>query len=381
MFGINFDITERKRFEQTLQEINQRFATASTAAGLGFWEWNVKDSTFVADETAFRLFGRQMPKSHQEAWAAWTGALHPEDRASTEAAVQEALAGTRPFDTEYRVVHPNGDVRHLRAAAAVVRDASGAPSKMLGMSFDVTDRTESELQLQQLVGDLKRINADVENFAYIAAHDLKAPLRGIDNLARSVAQDLGELVTRDIRDNFDLIHSRINRMTTLMDDLLAYLRAGLANGDVVEVDTSRLVRDIFDLAATTKAIRLEVDPALPILRTRRAPLDLVLRNLIGKAIKHHDKPHGTITVSARAIDEGYEFSVADDGPGISPEHQQRVFGMFQTIRSRDEIEGSGMGLAIVRKAVESMHGRITLESDGKHGCTFRFTWPAIAPVN
>ena len=101
----------------------------------------------------------------------------------------------------------------------------------------------------------------------------------------------------------------------------------------------------------------------------------MFRNLINNAIKHHNKPDGAITITYQLLNNQYEFTVQDDGPGIAPEHQQRVFEMFQTLKPRDEVEGSGIGLAIVKKSVINLGGTITLESDGCHGCTFRFTWP------
>jgi signal transduction histidine kinase len=119
---------------------------------------------------------------------------------------------------------------------------------------------------------------------------------------------------------------------------------------------------------------VHVSPDLPEIRTLRAPLRQVLLNLITNAVKHHDRPDGTITVSAADAGELVEFTVSDDGPGIPGEFQERVFGMFQTLKPRDEVEGSGMGLAIIRKVVELQGGRISLESEGR-GCTFRFTWP------
>jgi len=376
VFGVNFDITERKRFEEKLTESNYRFATASRAAGLGFWEWDIKASTFVGDEAVFRNYGRTMPTSQAEASAIWANSLHPEDREHCQQIIREALAGARPFEMEYRIIHPNGDVRHLTSAAAVIRDADGNPTKLLGLNFDITARKQAEIQLQRMVGELTRINEDVENFAYIASHDLKAPLRGIGYLAEMVVEELGQSVSQTVRDNLELMQSRIDRMTSLTDDLLAYSRAGQADGEIVAVDTRKLVEDVFDLAATTKPIRLEASADLPVLRTRKAPLELVLRNLIGNAIKHHDKPQGRITVSAVPTTDGYEFAVADDGPGIPPEEQDRVFGMFHMLKSREEVEGSGMGLAIIKKTVESVNGRVSLESDGKHGCIFRFTWPS-----
>jgi signal transduction histidine kinase len=129
------------------------------------------------------------------------------------------------------------------------------------------------------------------------------------------------------------------------------------------------------MTTSTKQIELRITDTLPVFRTRKVPLELVLRNLISNAIKHHDKPAGLIEISAKLNDGFVEFVVKDNGPGIAPEHQQRVFGMFQTLKPRDEIEGSGIGLALIKKAVETVGGKVGVESDGKNGSLFRFTWP------
>ncbi len=247
--------------------------------------------------------------------------------------------------------------------------------KILSAIVDITARKQSELQLSNLVAQLTRSNDDLNNFAYVASHDLKSPLRGVDQLATWIAEDLGDSLSRETQDHLRLMRSRISRMEMLLDDLLAYSRVGQSDNPVGPVNTGNLVRDIFELAASQKNIQLLVDEEMPIVRAQKVPLELVLRNLINNAIKHHDKPRGTIWVQARAYPGGYEFLVRDDGPGIPPEHQKRVFTIFQTLKPRDEVEGSGMGLAIVKKAVETVGGVVTLESDGKLGCAFRFTWP------
>jgi PAS domain S-box-containing protein len=249
--------------------------------------------------------------------------------------------------------------------------------KVLSAIVDITARKQTELQLSNLVGQLTRSNDDLNNFAYVASHDLKSPLRGVDQLATWIAEDLGDVLSDETKAHLRLMRSRISRMEMLLDDLLAYSRVGQADNPVGLVNTNTLVNDIFELTASRKNIRLVAD-ALPSVRTRKVPLELVLRNLINNAIKHHDKPEGTIRVQATPYPGGYEFSVVDDGPGIPPEHQKRVFTIFQTLKPRDEVEGSGMGLAIVKKAVETVGGTVTLESDGRSGCTFRFTWPTQA---
>jgi PAS domain S-box-containing protein len=247
--------------------------------------------------------------------------------------------------------------------------------KVLSAIVDITARKQSEVQLSNLVGQLTRSNDDLNNFAYVASHDLKSPLRGVDQLATWIEEDLGESLNSETQSHLRLMRSRISRMEMLLDDLLAYSRVGQSDNPVAAVNTGNLVRDIFELAASRKNIALVAAVDMPVIRTQKVPLELVLRNLINNAIKHHDKPQGTIRVEAQPYPGGYEFTVEDDGPGIPAEHQKRVFTIFQTLKPRDEVEGSGMGLAIVKKAVETAGGAVTLESDGKLGCVFRFTWP------
>ncbi len=172
-----------------------------------------------------------------------------------------------------------------------------------------------------------------------------------------------------------MMRSCIGRMEMLLDDLLAYLRAGRYDGENIEVNTQILIEDIFDLTEGNNNFGLVLDETMPIITTMKVPLELIFRNLIANAIKHHDKQHGVISISSKEINGGLEFIVQDDGPGIAPQHHERGFGMFQTLKPRDEVEGSGMGLALVKKAVESKAGAISLESDGVRGCLFRFTWP------
>lgn len=247
--------------------------------------------------------------------------------------------------------------------------------KVLSAIVDITARKQSEVQLSNLVGQLTRSNDDLNNFAYVASHDLKSPLRGVDQLATWIEEDLGGSLNSETQSHLRLMRSRISRMEMLLDDLLAYSRVGQSDNPVAAVNTGNLVRDIFELAASRKNIALVAAVDMPVVRTQKVPLELVLRNLINNAIKHHDKPQGTIRVEAQPYPGGYEFTVEDDGPGIPAEHQKRVFTIFQTLKPRDEVEGSGMGLAIVKKAVETAGGAVTLESDGKLGCVFRFTWP------
>lgn len=223
---------------------------------------------------------------------------------------------------------------------------------------------------------LAKSNEELEQFAYVASHDLKAPLRGIDNLAGFIREDIGEHLDEDIEKNFSLLRNRINRMEKLLDDLLEYSRAGSGKTDIVMVNLKDEVNDAIELATISEGFDVQVSGAAVNLTTAQAPLRQVLLNIIGNAIKHHDRDHGKVSIQ---ISENFKFAiieVEDDGPGIPVEFQVRVFKMFQTLKPRDEVEGSGMGLAVVKKVVESVGGSVKLSStDNERGTKFLITWP------
>lgn len=245
---------------------------------------------------------------------------------------------------------------------------------------DITARKRQERDLKRHSLDLERSNRELATFAYVASHDLRSPLRGISQLAEWIVEDLGETPSPEIANYLRLLKSRIGRMEALLDDLLAYSRVGRIEGDIAEVDVAELCRDVFDLNNPPPDFKLHVEGDLPRFATLGTPLTLVFRNLISNAIKHHNRRDGVITITSVDDGEAYVFSVGDDGPGIPPEYHERVFGLFQTLKPRDEVEGSGMGLALVKKIVEIYDGWVRLESDGKSGATFRFRWPKPAKL-
>lgn len=228
--------------------------------------------------------------------------------------------------------------------------------------------------------ELERSNRELDRFAYVASHDLKAPLRAIDNLSTWLQQDAFDLLPAPSQEHLQKLHGRVRRMEKLLDDLLAYSRAGRMQHAWQDLDSGALVRSVFDLLSPPASFRLVVQEPMPLLYTQRVPLETILRNLIGNAIKHHKRIDGQVQVSAVwAGPETVEFSVQDDGPGMAAEYHDRIFELFQTLQPRDQLEGSGMGLAIVKKTVESSGGAISVESEEGKGTCFRFTWPARQP--
>ena len=294
--------------------------------------------------------------------------------------LRRLLGDILPRDTQvvdYEVEHVFPEIGHrvmLLNARQLAQPADDSALILLSVE-DVTERRRAREQLERYAADLERINAELDNFAYVASHDLKAPLRNIDSLAQWLAEDLGDDLPEDSQRHLGLLRQRVQRMERLLDDLLTYSRAGRYTYAVDAVDSGTLVREVVEMLDVPPSFSIDVASELPVLRAAQVPLRQVFLNLIGNAIKHHDRPDGRVTVRAQDDEGRVTFAVADDGPGIAPQYQQRIFDMFQTLRRRDEVEASGIGLALVKKLVEHVGGSVEVASGEGRGATFRFTWP------
>lgn len=237
---------------------------------------------------------------------------------------------------------------------------------------------EMTLTLNQHSEELARSNEDLEQFAYVASHDLKAPLRGIDSLASWIEEDLGDKLEGESRENMQLLRGRVRRLENLLTDLLNYSRARRIECSVETVDLPKFIMGTWTLLSSETRMQIELDARLdsPIAETCVTALEQVLTNIFSNAIKHHDKEDGTIFVTVIERSGWYDFIIADDGPGIPKEQRERAFQMFQTLQPRDVVEGSGMGLAIIRKLIERLGSSIEVrDRSGGRGAEFVFSWP------
>ena len=311
-------------------------------------------------------------------------------------AVTGTIAGYGPFLREAQnesLILLQGFVGVLSIAALLLdgtlKERALAWSDLSAARDDLELRVEQRtLQLTVANDDLnsvnlklERANADLEQFAYVASHDLKAPLRAIGKLVEWIEEDLATHMSDVSCEHMRVLRGRIGRLEALLDGLLLFARTGRDETAVEWVDTQSLVREVVELLSPPDSIRIIVTDDLPSLTTARAPLQQVFQNLIGNALKHHDRDNGVIEVAGRDRGSYIEFSVADDGPGISENYHARIFQIFQTLKRRDEVEGSGIGLAVVDKLVRSFGGNIALKSKtGERGSTFLFTWEKSAPL-
>lgn len=246
--------------------------------------------------------------------------------------------------------------------------------QVLACVIDVSEVVQQTRKLEHAVMELARSNADLDDFAYVASHDLRAPLRAISNLAQWIVEDARPVLPQTSKDHLDTLSGRIRRMESLLEDLLTYSRADRDDAAATLVDVGEILHEVVDLLGPPEGFEIEVRHPLPNAWASRAPLEQVFRNLIGNAIKHHDRPNGRIVVSGRDLGDCVEYTVADDGPGIPREFHERAFRMFQTLKPRDEVEGSGMGLAFVKRVVGRNGGQVRIASGDERGTSVIFTW-------
>ena len=209
----------------------------------------------------------------------------------------------------------------------------------------------------------------------MTSHDLKAPLRGIANLATWLEEDLQEKLTTATREQLGLLRDRVQRMNALIEGLLEYSRIGKTAQSMVSVDTGKLLNEIIDSLSPPDGFTIDVAADMPTLHTDRLQLYQVFSNLLSNSLKHRRDEQGHIAITVQERGEYYEFTVTDDGPGIAPQYHDKIFMMFQTLTVNDYGSNTGIGLALVKKIVQEHGGSITLESEEGHGATFRFGWP------
>lgn len=235
----------------------------------------------------------------------------------------------------------------------------------------------NNFKLQEYAGTLEKTNRELDKFASIVSHDLKAPLRAIGNLTGWIEEDAGDVLTGEVKANFEMIKQRVRRMEDLIEAILEYSRADRRQTEDVLVDVKKLIQETFDFIGLPENVSISIDPKLPVITSDRTRLSQVFSNLIDNAIKYNDKDEKVVDVTCDFQSDGWIFSVKDNGPGIEKQYHEKIFVIFQTLNRRDDVESTGVGLAIVKKLIEDQGGKIWVESEPGKGADFRFFWPKI----
>ena len=229
--------------------------------------------------------------------------------------------------------------------------------------------------LEENISLLRRKNEELNQFAHIVSHDLKGPLRGIDNIVSWIEEDHSLDLTPKVKEYIHLIKARVVRAENLLNGILSYSRVGREVQPKEMVNLNELIEEIKGYLPPKKDIVLEVQENLPVLFTERLPLFQIFLNLIGNAYKHHKDLNPTVKVYARSLVDTYEFFVADNGPGIAPHYHEKIFMIFQTLGEGDSSESTGVGLAIVKKILTDRKLKIEVTSEPGQGSILAFSWP------
>ncbi len=208
----------------------------------------------------------------------------------------------------------------------------------------------------------------------MASHDLRAPLRAIDQLAQFIEEDAADALSEDSREDLGQLRKRVFRLEALLKSLLDYSRVGRDESVAVPIDVAAMAEEIVELYVPTDRFTVEITLNLPEIVAPRPAAELIIRNLLMNAVKHHDRERGWIRVSGERTGCTASIIVSDDGPGIPERYRQRVFEIFQTLKPRDDVEGSGMGLALVKKTMETMSGTVEILPNEGRGTSFKLTW-------
>ena len=375
-FGISHDITARKHMEEELKLMTNRLMLAARAASIGIWDFDPVNNQLVWDEQMFQIFGVK-PDQFSGTYEAWQATVHPDDLPQELEKVRMALQGEQEFDSEFRVNWPDQSIHYIKANAIVQRDVAGKAVHMIGTNWDITARKHAEQILARTITQLAHSNADLEQFAAIASHDLQEPLRAISGCVQLLAKDCGHKLDDDAGVLIQHILDGTKRMQTLIRDLLKYSRVN-AKGNPPEPTDVNAALDVALANLTTILSERDVvitrDP-LPTILADSTQLTQVFQNLIATGVKFCIAQRPKIHIGAECKKGCWIFSVRDNGIGIEPQYYERIFILFQRLHTRLEYTGTGIGLAICKRIVERHNGRIWLESKLGKGSTFFFTLP------
>lgn len=380
------DVTLRKEADIRLQEANERFEKVTQATNDAIWDWDMETGTFFRSDAIDKFFGKGTVKKLSEK-EFWHDKFHPEDLDKIKESISVALGDQlcNRWEQEYRIFNRRGKTVYVIDRGIIMRDESGKPVRMLGAMTDITERKNFEEQLLELNESLKQhtrelelTNEQLEQFAFIASHDLQEPLRMISGFMDQLKRKYGEHLDERGHQYIHYATDGAKRMKQIILDLLDYSRAGRMTEPEEAVDMNEILADYRHLRRKVideKSVEITAGE-LPVVQSYKAPLVQALHCLLDNAVKYSEEGRSPrIDVSARESDDSWVISVEDNGIGIESQFFDKIFVIFQRLHNRDEYEGTGIGLSVVKKHVESWRGEIWLESQPGKGSIFYFTIP------
>lgn len=372
------DVTESKNAEKAILISNERFNLVTKATSDIIWDWDlITNKVIRASDNMKKILGYDFNDAN-ETDSFWPDLIHPEDLLKINEHFETVFSNPEEMhmDSEYRVLKADGKYAYIYDKGFIVRDNTGKPIRVIGASQDMTKLKEHELQLQKHAKELAVSNEELEQFAYVASHDLQEPLRMVTSFLTQLENKYGNVLDEKGKKYIDFAVDGAKRMRQIILDLLDYSRAGRTMDDMENIDLNELLQEIqilFSKEIKDRQATVFINE-LPILIGYSSPLRQVFRNLIGNALKYSKAGISpSIKISADELTHHWKFSITDNGIGIDKEYFDRIFVIFQRLHNKDEYSGTGIGLAITKKIIENMGGKIWLSSEVGKGSAFYFT--------
>jgi PAS domain S-box-containing protein len=385
IYGVFQDITERKKAEEDLKQFSARLALATRAGGVGVWDWDLRNDALLWDDQMFILYG-VAKENFNGAYSAWQAGLHPDDKERGDIEIQKAIKGEKEFNTEFRVIWPDGSIRYIRALAYVQRDKSGKPLRMVGTNWDITEQKMAEAEIRTKNEELEKLNSEKDRFFSIIAHDLRGPFNGFLGLTQIMAEQLKSLTLNELQDISKGLNQSANNLFNLLNNLLEWARMQRGSTSFEPKPVMLLpfatatVQPIVELA-NKKGIEMSLHiPENLQVNADQNMLSSTLRNLASNAVKF-TAAGGKVNLSATTTADDYtQFSVKDTGIGMDAETLANMFKLDVSIsrKGTDGEPSTGLGLLLCKDFIGKHGGKIWVESEEGKGSTFYFTLPAKA---
>ncbi len=367
-----------------LQQSNKRYRALVEASAQIIWTWKPGEK---GDLDALKIWWEKTTGQPKEEMlpSGWLKMVHPDDRERAGKAWENSSTKGKDFEVEYRLRAINGSYRYVYFRGVALKNEEGLVEEVVGTLNDVTARRQNEENLQRYTAELERSNKELDDFAYIASHDLKEPLRGIHNHSRFLLEDNENKLEKESIDRLGRLIYLSQRMERLVNDLLYFSRLGRQEFAIQSTDLNEVISDIestIDLFIKERNAKITIPNSLPTITCDKTRVTEVFRNLITNAIKYNDKDIKNVEIgfienypSKDGTQINRVFYVKDDGNGIKSEFYEEVFRIFRRLHSpkSKEEEGTGVGLTFVKKIIERHGGKVWLESEFTKGTTFYFT--------
>ncbi len=376
--SIERDVTGQKQAEEALRVSNDRYNLVSRATSDIIWDWNLLTGQVTRSmQNMEKVFGYTVDPSIEQI-GFWMDHVHPEDRPGIEAEFELRFADPNQYfmDREYRFQRADGTYADVYDKGFILRDADQKPVRMIGAVQDISNLKEKERLLEKRAEELTLSNRELEQFAYVASHDLQEPLRMVTGFLTQLQKKYDSKLDPDARKYIHFAVDGAKRMRQIILDLLEYSRINRQEHEKEDVDLNVVIDEILVLyqqQIQEKQARLQVN-RLPVVKGNKSPLRQLFQNLIANALTFtRPDVNPVIRVSAVDQDTHWQFAVADNGIGISSEYYEKIFVIFQRLHAKGVYPGTGMGLAIARKIVETMDGDIWVSAEEGKGSRFYFT--------